>query len=550
MQNDYITYNYLKDELKEYLVDGTIDKILMPEFDEIILGINTQFKHYNLFISANANFSRIHITKEKKNNPFSAFQFCMYLRKIIHMGKIKDIKLINFDRIFDIEINSSNELKDSQTFHLVFENMGRFSNIFILNEKYTILNALKTVPYNPEATRDLFNGATYVPPRMQKTSIQLLNPQEKLSTEELNVKYSGFTKKTANELVFLMKNNINIQNSILSRKNLLENNLLPVMEMSNNQVSNFYIYKYNTLMDSESEFIKTTSLSEAIEKAFSNKSKKQNILFKLKIYIQLLDKKINKLVNAINNNNSILLEHQDYDNYRICGDILISSLYKENQRTKTNIILENIYDDMKPISISLDQNLSLKQNAEKYYKLFNKYKRQSIFLVSYNEKLSQELHYLEKIKKDIELTQNENDIDDIHKLFLELNLIEEKNKEKTKNKKPKIPNYYYELIEKYDFYMGKNAIQNEYVTFKIASSNDLWLHAKNYHGAHGVIISKGQPIDIKIIEKCAKIVAKNSECKNEDKVEIDYTQRKNVKKDGNKIGLVYYTNYKTITVKP
>lgn len=292
--------------------------------------------------------------------------------------------------------------------------------------------------------------------------------------------------------------------------------------------------------------------------------------------LKILSHTLDKLISKLNNINEKINSCENMDRYKLYGELLISNIYKlgdlnknntiikylsetnnkESENKKAIVTLENYYDNNNLVDIEIDTNLSIAQNAEKYFKKYNKMKN-TLSIVSIQKKQTNtELNYLESLIQELDNCQNVSDVDEVYDeisaniLFNDLNF---KNKKKQSNKEtPSMLNNYIKLqVDGYDVYIGKNNKQNDYLTLKVANDNDYWFHAKDIHGSHLILRCNGEMPKISTITKCAKLCAYYSKAKFSSHVPVDYTLIKHVKKPhGANPGYVIYTNNKTVYVDP
>lgn len=551
MQNDFITLNRLKFEFRKTILNGHIDTILMPDKDLIILGINNNFKHYNLLISCSSNYPRIHLTNKKYENPKNAFPLCMQLRKLLKGGKILEIELINNDRIFSILIQSESELKESKKYFLIFENMGRFSNIFLLNSENKILNASKPLFYNEDSKRQLFVGSIYTPFRNNKKPINLIN-----NTEIKNVKindfknyilenYSGISKKTLNELFEISKNDLNLF-FIKNLNKFLEDGISYLQINEKSEPKDILTYKYKTIDNSLQ--IEQESISKIYDEIFYNIDIQERLNQKTKNFKKKVEKKLEKEQKTFEKNNFFLQSDKEIINNKKFADLIMSNFYKFNKNEEEIKVFD--YEKNEEIIIKLDYQKTLKENADAYYKKYSKLKRKKENIEKMQITIEKNIENLNNILNDIKNVKIESDIFDIEEILKENKILESK-KENKKNKKVKEykPNINKYIINDHIVYIGRNSIQNAYITFKLSAPDDIWLHVKNYKSSHAIIkMNKNDEINEEIIEEASKLLLKNSNLEKGIKYSIDYTKKKFVKKCGTSLSNsnVIYKNYKTI----
>ncbi|NLL56166.1 MAG: fibronectin/fibrinogen-binding protein [Clostridiales bacterium] len=544
MPNDVITLNALSKELNELLENARIEKIYQPEKDEITFAMRKNGIERTLVISANSTHPRMHITTEKKENASTAPAFCMLLRKHLNGGSITSIKLLNCDRIIQIAIDARNELFDTNSYFLLAELMGRQSNIIITDSNYKILDAIKRVHLDQNTARHILPNLAYPflsQPKIRLDDIKSLGKffanNEHFTKEILIANIGGIGKETAKEILSSNKP----FNKLIELYNIYESKqYAPCILHKGDTVVDYFITPYKSI---SGEYKKMPSLNHCFDyfyRIYDNIERKKTHTRKL---YQLLKRLQNKNQNRIKHCNLKIAESEKAQRINEKGQLLLANIYKIKQGDKS-IVCYDYYNDAE-VEIELDASLSPSQNVQKYFKRYAKLKRAKEIAEGQIKPLYVQKEYLSSIESSIENCQTKQEFDEIlHELE---NLSGINNKKPAKKKiKPSQPMHI--KIDGFDVFIGKNSRQNVEVTFKIASSNDLWLHTKNYHGSH--VIIKGNPKKDTLV-KAAAIAAYYSAGRSSDKVEVDYTLRKYVKKIANSyMGLVTYINYKTIVVKP
>ena len=552
MPNDLVTLKALACEMKDTLTYGRIDKIGMPSDAEVLLIVRSGGGNHALYLSARADTPRVHFTKMRLQNTPTPPNFCMLLRKHILGGVVEDVKILNEDRLFEFTIVARNELNDATTFRLIIEIMGGASNIILLNGDYKIIDAVKRV-MNLES-RVVFPGAEYTyPPKSKALLADLEAVREATSSGDVkNVygKLNGLSKESALELIARV-NEMGVESASSLVDDSYHNALFePVSQWDDKgKCIGFFAYPYISRMD-KGEYKKESNLSSAIDayfRASGETLKKQRDTLKLN---QKLKAIINKTERRIKENQLTLQDSEKKERLKELGEILKCNIYRINKGM--SIISCDDFYNTGVVEIALDPLISPQKNVERYFKRYNKAKGAEAYAREELKRLLELQEYLLSIKVAVQNSSTEAEYQEINLELDSLKKLPVQNQKGDHKKNPKKPKKTPPLsveICGFKAYIGKNNVQNDEVTFSIANSTDLWLHTKTYHGSHGVIISGGKAVPDKVLERIAEIVAYYSEARENSKVEVDYTERKNVKKKG-KIGLVNYTNYKTIVVAP
>ncbi len=545
MPADVITLNAVARELNKTLSGGRIDKICQPEEDEITLLIRSGGANHTLVVSANPSHPRIHLTSQKKENSLVAPTFCMLLRKYLTGGNIVSIGLLNCDRAVRIEFEARNELKDSVRFSLIAELMGRHSNIILVDEKYVIVDAIKRIHPDQSISRYILPNITY--PEISQTKIRLDDTEKlkkffaensELSVDALMQNISGISKETAKELL----SEDNRFDAILRFFNINENTAFsPCVLKKDGEPKDYHIFPYKTIAG---EFIHLPTLNSCLDYYYTVFDKIERKKEQTKQLNKALKRLVTKTQKKIEDNLEKLDECQRGEELKQKGELILSNLYLI-KRGDESLKCYDYYND-KEIEIALDPLINPAENAQSYFKRYTKLKRAKEIATQQLEKLRFQAEYLKDIEVSIQNCDTRQEFEEILQELNNLRGIKKLQKGAKLKQKPSQPIHV--LIDGFDVYAGKNNMQNIEVTFKIGESNDVWLHTKNYHGSH--VIIKGNPSQ-KALYGAACLAAYYSEGKNSDKVEVDYTLRKNVKKiPSSFMGLVTYTNFKTILAKP
>ncbi|WP_129724867.1 Rqc2 family fibronectin-binding protein [Xylanivirga thermophila] len=579
MALDGVMLSCIITELKAKLLGGKVEKVYQPERDEINIVIRCGGKNYKLLMSASANNARIHITGTSKINPQVAPAFCMVLRKHILSGKIVDIVQPNFERIVEIHIQSINELGDMSIKKLIIEIMGKHSNIILVNEENKIIDCIRHVTSDMSRIREVLPGNEYVyPPARGKISPINMNRdtlinilfQDKNQDKKLdNVifqSFAGVSKITAKEIVYRAVGNSNMliikelndndkENAVNSFLNFFkevsEEHFAPfILQDSNNaqkDILPFFYEQYDLKMQ-----IAVNSPSEAIEQLYANKDKidrlKQHSSNLYKIIRTHLDRCYKKLDIQYNE----LKEAKKSSLYKLWGELLTANIYQIHQGIDS-IELINYYDEAgKKEKIPLDRGKTPAQNAALYYKKYNKLKTASKMVSKQLAENKKEIEYLENQLHNLEKCTEYDELEEIKEELISQGYIKKKVKNIRKRQNTKISKpYHFISSDGFDIFVGKNNIQNDYLTLKIASGRDIWLHVKTIPGSHVIIKTNGEEVPDKTLLEAAHLAAFFSKGRLSSNVAVDYCPKKNVKKpNAAKPGMVIYDIYNTIYVTP
>ncbi|GAA0085029.1 NFACT RNA binding domain-containing protein [Clostridium sp. CTA-7] len=551
-------------DLKKSILNCKIDKINQPEKDEVILTLRKDRQNIKLLISASSKFPRIHLTNISKPNPLQAPMFTMVMRKYLIGGRITDISQLNGDRILQLHIESTDELGFNSKYILIVEIMGRHSNITLVRERDNkIMECIKHISADINTYRVLYPGINYVyPPSSNK-----LNPFN-FSIDDLNL-YLDTNNVTIDENIFsnvftgigksLSKSiykNISQDNNTINIELIfnffkifiknLENNFKFKIYMDKDIFKDFHCVELENLEAIYSS-LSFNNPSSLLDEFFTVKDKQDRLLNRSVDLQRLILNNIDRCNNKAKKLKNILKECEEKEKYKINGDLLTSYIYMIKKGLKEISLLNFYSDNEEYVTIKLDENKTPSENIQSLYKKYNKLKKSEEAALEQLEKNEEELLYLNSVMTNILNCESYIEIDDIKKELVETGYLKFKNTSKN-NKKDKSSKPIH-LISSggIDIYIGKNNIQNDYLTLKFANKNHIWLHTKNIPGSH-VILCSDNPSDI-ALEEAGILAAYYSKAKNSTKVPVDYTKVKNLKKpNGSKPGMViYHTNYTLYT---
>lgn len=569
MSYDGVVTRAIVTELIDKLKGGKIQKITQPSKNDIILMIYSNRESYKLFLSANNQEARVHLTSQKYENPIKPPQFCMVLRKYLNQGKIIDIKQNKLDRVIILTISSIDEMGFSGNKNLIVEIMGKYSNIILTDDNYTIIDSLKRVNENMSRVREVLPSLKYEFPTDDK--INVLDENFDFDIEKLDQKlpnnehpdkifykyYTGFSPTFGKEICYRSSIDRKLTWSLITEdeKQKLNQNFHnfidkiksrefdPVIVKSDKKYEEFYAFEItNTVYEN----IKLDSISKAVEEFYIHnkvhdrlRQMKNDLIKKLNSNVKTTNKKLKIL-------NQNLSEEKKASKNQKLGDLLaanVTQIKKDNKFIEVN----DFYDDNKLIKINLNPMKSPWENVNNYYKKSKKIKS----AIEYAKKdipiQKAELFYLEQSKDFIERSENIDQLEEVRQELIDNKIIKEQSRNKKKKVKSSKP-IHYKTKTNSDIFIGRNSKQNDYLTLKMANKEDYFLHVRNLAGSH-VILKPNGDVTEKDIITAAYLAAKNSSVSKEDKVEVDYTKKKNVNKPKNaKAGMVYYENFKTILV--
>lgn len=566
MSLDGVFIKSIINELDKKLTGGRVDKIHQPDKNEIVMSIRSKGENLKLLITAAGSSPRLHLTSITRKNPMEPPMFCMLLRKHLTGARITSLRQINFDRIVEISFESRDELGTLANKSLIVEIMGKHSNIIFVNEGNTIIDSLIRVTPQVSSVRQVYPGLSYkAPPGSDKLNPLTADRQsfmEELESTNRGIfifdffykNFTGFSPFISREICWLANLNESTCLGELShekkeelwdafsklRDRINENDFSFNIYYDENKIYGFYCLEVEYLKDfGKKSFPSSGDLLDEYYYELDNKNKINQRVASL---IKSINTKIARNKKKVEKQRTELLNAESRDKYRIYGDLILANLHKRPEDNKLTVA--NYYDpDQKEITIPLDPKLSLSQNSQKYFKRYNKLKNAAEELEKLIDSTLSEIAYLENILFSIEECETTEDLDDIYSELIGQGLM----KKRSKINKPKETKPITTFISSggHEILVGKNNIQNDMITFKIAKSEDYWFHAKNMPGSHVVIRTMGDELTDEEYIEAAKIAAYYSKGKNSGRVEVDYTKKSNIKKPPNaKPGFVIYdTNY-------
>lgn len=578
MALDGIYIYSLANELNSKLKDARVDKIYQPESEELFIHLHKEKEKFKLFLSVASGNPKIYISKNTvRENPSNAPSFCMLLRKILTGGKILKVKQPPFERIIEIHIEVLDELRNKKIKVLTIELMGKHSNIILLDsETLKITDSIKRVPLSLSRVRQIVPGNLYLYPPSQGK----INPLDILTFDEFNsslktntslykslyTSFDGIGPNFARELCYRSNVDSDIDFSNLSEKDkkyLFENFSKFFLQIKKNIIhpSIFFNKKIDQLIDyyvvpldlySEFTIIYKESLSETLEDFFIQKDIKDRIRQRSSDLKKSIQIKLERLYNKKSKQLDEIEKAKKADSFKLKGDLITSYIYMI-EKGMNFINVENFYDENLPkLKINLDSHLTPSENAQKYFKKYNKLKTAFRELNKQIQLDCVQIDYLENILLSLENCQDLNDLEDIVEELKKEDLI--KNKKEKNKKSSNISSSPMKFISSsgLSILVGKNNKQNDLLTLKIADIDDLWFHTKDIPGSHVILkINSSKDVDETSIHEAAILAAYYSKARNSSNVAVDFTQRRNVKKpSGAKPGMVIYEKNKTLFVNP
>ena len=570
MAFDGITIAGVTRELNEKLTGGRINKVAQPEKDELLLTVKTGREQVRLLISADPSLPLIYLTEANKTSPATAPAFCMLLRKYLQNAKITGFYQPDFERIIRMELLHMDEMGDEKKLTMVIELMGRYSNIILIDDENKIIDSIKRIPIAVSSVREVLPGREYYLPKV----LEKKNPVKETKDEFLRLTkekdgslpvFKGIYTEYTGIAPFIAKSicaHAGIEKS--ETVDSIDNNKFDTLWDSfrkymdiieKGDFTPYIFYKDGMVLDYAPIDLPEypdkkgfDSMSSLLESFYSEKNVVSRIRQRSFDIRRIVQNAIDRTKKKIELQEKQFEDTADRDKYRIYGELLNTYGYGAKQGDKSIEVL-NYYDN-EMINIPLDPLYSPKDNAKRYFTKYNKLKRTFEALTGLMEENKKELMHLESIMTSLDLARNEEDLVQIKEELIDSGYV----RRRRNLKAPKITSkpYHYISSDGFDIYVGKNNYQNDKLTFKIAGNKDLWFHAKNMPGSHVIVMTGGADnIPDRVYEEAAALAARYSQAGaagENPKVEIDYTERKNIKKPvGAAPGyVIYHTNYSMI----
>lgn len=570
MAFDGITIAAMVKELNDYLAGGRINKIAQPETDELLLTCRGPKGNCRLLLSASASLPLIYFTQKNKPSPLTAPNFCMLLRKHLSSARFLSITQPSLERVIRFELEHLNELGDLCRKYLIIEIMGKHSNIIFCDEDYKILDSIKHVSSHMSSVREVLPGRQYFIPQTQEK----LNPwnltEETFHTQVLSkptqiaralyTSLTGISPVMAHEICTRASLDGDEPTETLGENSKLHlygtlNRILDQVKEGDfhpNIIFRDQIpVEYSVLPMSQYQTGHTTkgypSVSSMLEQYYAQK----NIVTRIRQKSSDLRRIVQTALERNSKKYSLQLKQLKdtgkKEKYKVYGELINTYGYGLEDGCKSFQAL-NYYTN-EEIAVPLDPSLSPQANAKKYFEKYAKLKRTEDALTTQIAETKEEIQHLESISASLDIALNESDLVQIKEELTQYGYIKKHSIGKKKTSVKSKP-FHYLSSDGYHIYVGKNNYQNDELTFKFATGNDWWFHAKGTAGSHVIVKSSDEELPDRVFEEAGSLAAYYSKGRTAPKVEIDYIQKKHVKKpNGSKPGfVVYYTNYSLMAV--
>ena len=572
MAFDGITIANMVKEFQDTIVGGKINKIAQPEADELLITIKNNKIQYRLLISASASLPLIYFTDKNKMSPLTAPNFCMLLRKHIGSGKILSVTQPDMERAIEFRIEHLNELGDLCYKTLVVEIMGKHSNIIFLNEERMILDSIKHISGNVSSVREVLPGRDYFLPKTQEKYNPLTITEEEFFSfvcektttlaKALYTSLTGISPCIAEEICYRasLDGSQPAKSLDTPAKEHLFHTFARVMEdvkEGNFQPNIVYNEKEEPVEYAALPLTKYgdapvknfSSMSQVLEQYYAQKDQITRIRQKSSDLRRIVQTALERNRKKLDLQSKQMKDTQKMNKYKVYGELINTYGYNLEEGCKSFKAL-NYYTN-EEITIPLDPTMSPQENAKKYFDRYNKLKRTAQALEEQLKDTQEEIQHLESIGTALDIALQENDLSQIKDELTEYGYIKKHYSGKRKKAMAKSKPLHYISSDGYHIYVGKNNYQNDELTFKFATGNDWWFHAKKMAGSHVIVKSNNEELPDRTFEEAGRLAAYYSSGRTAPKVEIDYIQKKHVKKpNGAKPGfVVYYTNY-SLMIEP
>ena len=576
MPLDALCLSGLVHELKTNLIGGKIDKIYQPGRDEVILALRTPSGNRRLLLSANPNHPRPQLTELSRENPDTPPMFCMLLRKHLTGGRILDIIQPPLERVVEFRLETLDELGDRVERSLVLEAMGRHSNLILLDGDGRITDCLRRVDSDMSAKRQVLPGMFYrLPPVQAKRSPlglsreelqRLLDgaPEEAQADQWLLDTFGGLSPLICRELAFQAGGSTDIRLNVLGEEgrlrlldgleillnSILEYSFTPTLISINGKPKDFtfrLIGQYGTA----AQLTTFPTFSALLDQFYEQRESMERIRQRGQDLIRSVTNARDRTARKLANQEKEVTATLDRDRLRQFGDLITSNLYTM-KKGMSSLRTVNYYDPVETeVDIPLDPLLTPQQNAAKYYKEYNKAKTAQAMRTIQIEKGKKELDYLNSVLESISLAEGEKDLQEIRQELTDTGYLRRPSKAKGRDKRVTSKPMEFRSTAGLRISVGKNNTQNDLLTCKLASKQDIWFHTQKIHGSHVILWTEGSQPDLQSLQEAACLAAWFSQGRESSKVAVDYTPVKFVKKPGGaRPGMVVYTTYETAYVTP
>ncbi len=551
-----------------------IDKIAMPERDEIHLLLHVGRENMRLVVSASAGNPRLHLTQSAKENPNTPPAFCMLLRKHLSSSRLAHVRQLGFERVAELEFDFKDEMGYVSKKYLIAEIMGKHSNIIFCDSDKKILGAIRTSDISDASKRPIIMGMKYeLPPMQDKLDPNTITKDEFIATlsavdstlvaeKAITSRLLGVAPLIAREAVYraALDSSASISGVDMDKlwfhfssfyTALNENNLSPCLICRTETPDVPFEYSFIDIRQYENKAVvkRADSVSDMIDAFFSTRDKAERIKQRSQDIFHLLAKSQSRLLKKIEAQEAELVETETMDYCRKCGDLISQEMYRIKRGDRSVTAVDYTVEGYPEVTVELDERLSPSQNAQRYYKKYNRKKNARVELTRQLEEAGDELKYIDAILDSLSRAESEADLDELRE---ELSMWgyakRDRKKLRTAEKKKKPKPICTTSPSGLEIYIGKNNLQNDYLTTRFADKNDWWFHVKNFAGSHVIMKTNGEEPPAEDFTYAAKLAAINSSAEGKN-IAVDYTLVRHIKKPpAAKPGFVTYSTYWTAYV--
>jgi len=577
MSFDGLTLAVVRFELEKLIIGSRVDRIYQPHKETIVLNLRKERpQSYKLLLSARTDAARVHLISSKTENPFQPPLFCMVLRKHLEGSRLEKIEQPELERFLSFHFSTRDEAGILKKKLLICEIMGKHSNIILTNESGVIIDGIKRYSHETSSYREVLPGCPYkMPPRQEKANplqidedafreLIISSPLDKKLNEILLESIKGLGPQTCREIVVRagLKPTAVLDECGEFEINKLWQAFQTVIKMITKKT-----YKPTLIHGSSNEYISFAPFdpeqyAECPKSYYNTMNKALEAFYSTKEYWgsfnelkqqleRILRREVKRCSKKIVQQEKELAEAEDAEKYKIAGEIITANIFRLSPGDKC-LTAQNFYDpEGKEITVPLEPHLTPSENAQKFFKKYRKAQTKKRKVTEQLSEAREELRYLESVLAALGHAEKLEELEDIWEELLQQKYITQQKRLKTGKKSQ--PSYLVcRSSDGFDIYVGKNNKQNDFITLKLAKSDDLWFHAKNIAGAHVIVKRKNQQeIPKQTVLEAAMLAAAYSKGRNSSNVPVDYTKRKYLHKPkGAKPGMVIYDNYKTLFVTP
>ncbi len=565
MAFDGIVVAALAKELNEALSEGRIYKIAQPERDEIFLTVRRGKEQRGLLISAGAGLPLVYLTDQKKTGPMEAPNFCMLLRKHMQNGRIVRVSQPGLERVLVLEVEHRNELGDLCIRKLIVEIMGKHSNIIFCDADDTILDSIKHISANVSSVREVLPGRTwFIPDTMGKTDPltvtkeafrTLLEGRPGPVSKELYMTFTGVSPVMAQDICAQGELDPDIPYGSMGEverihlygcfsrtmERVRKGDFAPCLVYEEDQVAEFSALPLHQYRQEQIRYM--DSMSRVLSDYYAEKNVISRIRQRSADLRRIVQTTLERDVKKYDLQLRQMKDTEKMDKYRLYGELLHTYGYSAAPGAR-KLECVNYYDGQ-PVTIPLDPQLTAAENAGRFFDRYGKLKRTREALTQLLAETKEEIDHLESVSRSLDTARTEGDLEQIREELVIAGYIRRRDGRKKQRQAVSRP-WHYISSDGFDIYVGKNNLQNEEITFHLAEGSDWWFHAKDMPGSHVIVKCRGEEPPDRTFEEAASLAAYHS--RGEGNAEVDYVQRKHVKKpNGAKPGfVVYYTNYSMV----